>query len=307
MNSLRHRDDAMTRRPILQSNFMTFESEMLQHTCLKVFQDFHLDASQDDAIKYINYLEDERMQTVQDLLTLNYFQKQQMIGLVEAIIRLDQICKEHLLTIKRVDFSPQNVYFDPLLDDFVWRYVPDKSYNSHYSSTDLIRHALIESGVIKHLVVLSDFTFDLLTLQSFSLEGLYDLLQKNEPDRQSVKRPWKLFKTPKSFTVAEASSSITSHNASYPILLNKANPLESHKLYFDHNTVGRDACNNVFLDVASVSRKHAIVYKEGYQMKIKDLKSTNGTYVNGKRLMGETAIENGDSIKVGEKEFIFIR
>jgi hypothetical protein len=286
---------------------MTFESDMLQHTCLKMFQDFHLDVSQDEAIKHINYLEDERMQTVQELLTLNYFQKQQIIGLIEAIIRLDQICKEHLLTIKRVDFSPQNIYFDPLLDDFVWRYIPDKSFNCSYGSIELIIHALIESGVIKLLMLMNDFTFDLLTRQSFSLETLYELLQKNEVERQTVKRPWKLFKTPKSFTVAEASSSITSHNASYPILLNKANPLESHKLYFDHNTVGRDACNNVFLDISSVSRKHAILFKDGYQMKIKDLKSTNGTYVNGKRLMGEIAIENGDSIKVGEKEFIFIR
>jgi len=292
---------------IFQSNFMTFESDMLQHSCLKVFQEFHIEPSQDDANKYLRYYKDEHVQTVQDLLMLSYFQKQQLIGLIEAILRLDKICEEHLLTIKRVNFSPQAIYYDPTVDDFIWRYIPDKSYRNVYGPIDLIRHILIESGVINHLMTLSDFSFDALTQQRFTFEAIHEWLQKNEPEKNAMRRPWKLFKTPKSLLTAEASPSITSHNAMYPILLNKLNPLESHKLYFNLNTVGRDECNNVFLNVASVSRKHAILFKDGYQMKIKDLKSTNGTYVNGKRLTGEISIENGDAIKLGEKEFIFIR
>lgn len=322
MNSLRSRDSmnipiydtnlitsvpSYETRHIFQSNFMTFESDMLQHSCLKVFQEFHIEPSQEETAKYLRYFKDERVQTIQDLLMLSYFQKQQLVGLIEAILRLDRICEEHLLTIKRVNFSPQAIFYDPMVDDFIWRYIPDKSYYSAYGPIDLIRHVLIESGVINHFLTLSEFSFDALTHQRFSFDTIHEWLQKNEPEKNEGRRPWKLFKTPKSMLVAENSPSITSHNAMYPILLNKLNPLESHKLYFDLNTVGRDECNNVFLNVASVSRKHAIVFKDGYQMKIKDLKSTNGTYVNGKRLMGEIAIENGDAIKLGEKEFIFIR
>ncbi len=292
---------------IFQSNFMTFESDMLQHSCLKVFQDYLLEVSLDEAIRYLSYFKDERVQTVQDLLILNYFQKHQIASLIKAMLSLEKICAEHLLTIKRVNFSPQDIYFDPISDDFIWRYIPDKSYQTPYSPVDLIRHILIESGVIKQLVILSDFTYEVLTRQNFNLEVIHEMLQKNETEKNAIKLPWKLFKTAKSLSQSEVSPSITTHNAAYPILLNKLNPLESHKLYFDLNTVGRDECNNIFLNVASVSRKHALLFKDGYQMKIKDLKSTNGTFVNGKRLLGETAIENGDAIKLGEKEFIFIR
>ncbi len=292
---------------IFQSNFMTFESDMLHHSCLKVFQDYQMDATPNEALKYLRYVKNERMQTLQDLLTLNYFQKSQVIGLVDAMIRLDKICGEHLLTIERVDFLPKNIYYDSLIDDFVWRYVPDKSYRCHYGVIELIRHVLIESGFIKTLVASNDSTFESLQLQNFRLENLHEMLQMNASNNQVVKRPWKLFKASKGLLQSDIKPSITTHNAAYPILLNKSNPLETHKLYFDLNTVGRDACNNILLNVESVSRKHAIIFKDGYQMKIKDLKSTNGTYVNGRLLMGETTVENGDSIKLGEKEFIFIR
>ena len=294
-------------RPISQCNFMTFESDMLQHSCLKVFQEIYVEPSIDETIKYLSYFKHERMQTVQDLLTLNYFQKHQVIGLIDAMLHLETICEEHLLTINRVDFSPCAIYFDPMLDAFYWRYIPDKSFHPVYGPIDLIRHVLIESGVIKPIVTLSAFTFDALTQKCFKLENIYALLHKNEPEKNDTKRPWHLFKTPKSMVQEEMAPSITSHNTAYPILLNKSNPLESHKLYFDLNTVGRDESSNVFLDVASVSRKHALLFKEGYQMKIKDLNSTNGTFVNGRRLIGENIIENGDAIKMGEKEFIFIR
>lgn len=61
-------------------------------------------------------------------------------------------------------------------------------------------------------------------------------------------------------------------------------------------------------DAPGISRNHAIVQYERGKWYITDLNSANGTYVNGKRIEQGTPkkIGNGDIIKIGEKEFLFI-
>ena len=53
---------------------------------------------------------------------------------------------------------------------------------------------------------------------------------------------------------------------------------------------------------ASISRLHARLRKQGNTIYIQDLDSTNGTFVNGKRLLaGEDAIiKRGDEIQFGK-------
>ncbi|RMD58828.1 FHA domain-containing protein, partial [Candidatus Parcubacteria bacterium] len=77
------------------------------------------------------------------------------------------------------------------------------------------------------------------------------------------------------------------------------------------NVLGRvDAAANIFptVDVSedgpgmhSVSRRHASIFREGGQVFIKDLGSTNGTFLNGKRLPPylSTPLHNGDSLQLG--------
>jgi len=62
-------------------------------------------------------------------------------------------------------------------------------------------------------------------------------------------------------------------------------------------TIGRDVSNNIVLNDTMVSRHHAQIIELGEgQVQIKDLGSTNGTYVNGNRIT-EVYLNPGDVVK----------
>lgn len=61
-------------------------------------------------------------------------------------------------------------------------------------------------------------------------------------------------------------------------------------------TIGRDASNGVKLESPAVSHHHAEFIVEGNKYYIRDLGSTNGTYVNGTRITGKQQIRKGDKV-----------
>jgi pSer/pThr/pTyr-binding forkhead associated (FHA) protein len=69
-------------------------------------------------------------------------------------------------------------------------------------------------------------------------------------------------------------------------------------------TIGREADSDIFLDDITISRKHARIEKTGQYMKIADLGSLNGIYVNDK-LIEEKKLENGDKIQIGKYVFYY--
>jgi FHA domain-containing protein len=68
--------------------------------------------------------------------------------------------------------------------------------------------------------------------------------------------------------------------------------------------IGRDAQNDVVLDDRRVSRKHAEIRLRLGRYTLYDLQSTNGTYVNGRRV-AEKVLDDGDKISVGGLEITF--
>lgn len=69
-------------------------------------------------------------------------------------------------------------------------------------------------------------------------------------------------------------------------------------------TVGRDIGLGLSLPSEStVSRNHAVVTRRGATVVVKDLGSTNGTFVNGARLSGETTLRPGDNVQFGAVRF----
>ena len=70
-------------------------------------------------------------------------------------------------------------------------------------------------------------------------------------------------------------------------------------------TVGRDPASGVWLDVSSVSWRHARVIIQGSEAAIQDLESTNGTYVGGRKLAERAPLKHGDSIQFGEVKATF--
>ncbi|MFS8086228.1 MAG: FHA domain-containing protein, partial [Acidobacteriota bacterium] len=65
--------------------------------------------------------------------------------------------------------------------------------------------------------------------------------------------------------------------------------------------LGRDPEGEVVIDAAAavVSRRHAEIRKDGQQFSITDLKSFNGTLVNGQRIAGTVTLFGGDQIQLG--------
>lgn len=65
-------------------------------------------------------------------------------------------------------------------------------------------------------------------------------------------------------------------------------------------TIGRDISNDFVINDAEVSRKHARLTLEENRYKIEDLNSTNGTYIDGQRLIGPHMLSVGEIIMFGD-------
>jgi predicted component of type VI protein secretion system len=73
-------------------------------------------------------------------------------------------------------------------------------------------------------------------------------------------------------------------------------PNQSFELMKDAYTVGREAGNDIALEDSQVSRHHARLSRQGNSYVVEDLGSTNGTFVNGRRVTGPVTLSNGDML-----------
>ena len=70
--------------------------------------------------------------------------------------------------------------------------------------------------------------------------------------------------------------------------------------------IGRSAKAEIQVDQESISRNHACITTSQRGVFIKDLGSTNGTFVNDEMVRGEAPLTNGDLVKIGRTIFKFI-
>jgi pSer/pThr/pTyr-binding forkhead associated (FHA) protein len=71
--------------------------------------------------------------------------------------------------------------------------------------------------------------------------------------------------------------------------------------------IGRSAECDLRVPSVAASRRHAAVVRRGHDVLVRDLGSTNGTLVNGAKIVGERALEAGDRIEVGGVVVTFCR
>ncbi len=62
--------------------------------------------------------------------------------------------------------------------------------------------------------------------------------------------------------------------------------------------VGRDPEAEIMLDSKGTSRNHARIEVSGDSARVVDLGSSNGTYVNGRRLSSQAVLQDGDELKI---------
>lgn len=104
-------------------------------------------------------------------------------------------------------------------------------------------------------------------------------------------------------------SFITSGNESYIELLNDVDTISYLiKEYYVLNrkiSFGRGINNEVILGDPYISKHHAEIVNRDGEFVLRDLNSSNGTYLNDKQILGEVELKSGDIIGLGDLQFKF--
>ena len=72
----------------------------------------------------------------------------------------------------------------------------------------------------------------------------------------------------------------------------------------DMTVIGRREDCDLRIPLGEVSRKHCRMVRDGDTLRLEDLGSSNGTYLNGTRVEREAILSPGDSIQVGPVVFV---
>jgi len=67
--------------------------------------------------------------------------------------------------------------------------------------------------------------------------------------------------------------------------------------------VGREPDCHLRPNSEMVSRHHCVFLVDDYTVRVRDLGSTNGTYVNGERIQGQVVLKPGDRVEIGKLSF----
>src|SRR6266705_5861027 len=82
------------------------------------------------------------------------------------------------------------------------------------------------------------------------------------------------------------------------VLLSEGFTGRNYELKTDKTTVGRLSDNSFEIPEASVSSHHAEILLRGNDVVVKDLNSTNGTFINGEKVT-EAVLKPGQILRLG--------
>lgn len=78
-----------------------------------------------------------------------------------------------------------------------------------------------------------------------------------------------------------------------------------HALVEDVTAIGRAVTNDIVVTGRRVSREHARLRRAGWRVILEDLGSTNGTFLNGERVLNPMELRDEDRIGIGDVTFVF--
>jgi hypothetical protein len=81
---------------------------------------------------------------------------------------------------------------------------------------------------------------------------------------------------------------------------------ETFPLEAERTTIGRSPDCEIFLDDVTVSRKHAVIERGSDGLRIEDLGSLNGTFLNRKRI-DNGVLSDGDELQIGKYRLTFLQ
>ncbi len=105
-------------------------------------------------------------------------------------------------------------------------------------------------------------------------------------------------------------NSVSKDESAYLKLINRMDSLP-YKIYEHYSidgaiTLGRANDNNIYIKDPFVSKRHMKITEDEGKYYLEDLNSANGTFLNEERIGDVVKLHNGDIIKVGNIEFLFV-
>lgn len=88
-------------------------------------------------------------------------------------------------------------------------------------------------------------------------------------------------------------------------ILKGLNQGRSFKLNYPVTTIGRDQHNDIVVSDREVSRFHTEIVLENARFIVHDLNSSNGVFVNGRKVLDSIQIVKGDRIQIGQTLLLF--
>lgn len=86
------------------------------------------------------------------------------------------------------------------------------------------------------------------------------------------------------------------------VLLSEGLTGRAYDLKVDRTTIGRVDDNAFPIPEGSISSHHCEIHLRGSEVIVKDLNSTNGTFINGQQMTGEAVLKPGQILRLGQVE-----
>ncbi|KAA3618876.1 MAG: FHA domain-containing protein [Calditrichaeota bacterium] len=121
-----------------------------------------------------------------------------------------------------------------------------------------------------------------------------------ESDSKQLCRICQYENRPQNNFCTRCGTSLNASNEGEPRLVYVGNDgNENFSLTRRENRIGRDLSNEIVIHDAQISKRHAVIIRDGDHYFIEDTGSKNGIFVDGKRIQDRKIIENGCLLKLG--------
>ena len=84
------------------------------------------------------------------------------------------------------------------------------------------------------------------------------------------------------------------------VISEKGGPAHTEDFDADEINIGRVQGNDIVLAKGNVSKNHSRIINKGGKLVVVDMRSTNGTFVNGQRISAPQVLRPNDKIMIGD-------
>lgn len=262
-----------------------------------------------------------------------------LCALVRDIQILSESMKEYLLDINNIMFDPEFIYIKRDTEKHKFCYSPQKGGNFHNELRNLFekilgyidyrdKKAVVMAYEMQKITLSDNFTIvDLVNCAKNNMakfivaeESFVDEIKENQQityekqdeelnKKRKIKSISDIFRKKNKYKGEDEIIMITEREVKKSLLLSSIAKGENIKIMPEDFPciIGKSRKNcDFFINSSVISRVHMKITKESAEYFVEDLNSTNGSFVNGMRLMPQcpVKINIGDKITLADIDFI---